>query len=326
MKEFIIQFHSILMAFLITLLLVVDCAGHFSIYSNRRSIADILTVFAERGNLLLLAGLIFSLSLLAMTIDYASVSAIGNKFQELSRAGLAIITDRRSLLFSLLGVLLFFVVRNVFRAAPLGEIAADLIRSCWHVVRNAAPGLVLLVIAFVGYHAFHLLGNALLQTETPRQVYVEWNVSTACFAVILAVVAYCRVRIAGASGIAAVESTYWLDILKDYVVYFVIITGFVGGLTRWARSDAVASRHAWGLLGLFLTIAALYALSALVLDSLHINTLNRAAEMEPLRQRAAVIKTFIHVRNFMILLPLCSVQAVYLIGRVIQGQSRVGGG
>jgi hypothetical protein len=300
------------MASLITMLLVLDLAGHYAIYNKRQTFADIIHVVVERGNLLLLLPFFFFLALLALVIDYNTALSISQKFLTFARSIKEILLDWRSLIVIISALLFLFFVKNMFRMIPLSEVFSQFCHYMFHFLkdqlRTLLPVIALLVATVLGYLVFSLLGKVLLQTSLPREVFIEWNVGTTILFVLVATAGFCRFHIAHA---ADIDADKWMDILKDYSVYFLLGVVYVGGLTKWANSEGARSPNADVYLVVALLGCLLCAIALVFLDFMHISTLKVSKD-----PRYQIIKVFIYLRDVAVLVPLCLAQAVFLVWRV----------
>jgi len=312
MGHVMLRFHYVLMAAFIAVFLVFDLAGHYAIYSKRNSFADILHVVKERGNLVILAPLFFVLALLALVIDSETAVVLSRTFAGLARSVWTVLTNWRSLTATVLALVFVFCASNMFRMVSLGTLVHEFVEDLWFFVKGQLPVLVVLIVTVVGYFAFALLGRILFHPSSSREAFIEWNAGTTIILAIVATAGFCRVHIARSVDI---EADKWMDILKDYVVYFLIIVVYIAGLTKWANSEGAQSAHAGVYLALALLGAVVCAVALVLLDFAHIATLNVSTEPTAMARRR-IIKVFIHARDVGLLVPMCVLQAVFLIWRV----------
>ena len=308
---------------LIATLFTVDCAGHYLIYCAPKA-SSWMSPFSDRGNLLLLFVLAWSLALFGLLIDYDLLQRLSRLVAAVIPHIRAVLLNRVSWIVMVSATLFVFFGRHVYSNDTLVRLLTGAGKQLWGVAVGMYPVLIALVTAFLFYRVFRLVERLLGgQGVAVKTAYREWSAGSAVLASLVVIVAI------GSLGIKRGSGEYqgvWRGMIKDYTIYSCIIVFFINGLTRWTScAEAFPPRARWVFFGLAVVVSILCALGGLILDHRFACALEQGSVAKHLEewQRDRIID-FIHVRDYCVVVPMCVIQLLYVFYRLMDVMTDVG--
>jgi hypothetical protein len=317
MNTAIIVGYYFAVSLLIAILFVTDCAGHYFIYSAQ-STASWFSPFIQRGNLILLFLLGWSLALFGLLVDESLLLRL-NKMLSIAMKHLT--TDIKISMLVLVGATFFvFLIGHIYSNETLNNLLVKAGHEFVAVIKHILPLVVSLVSAYIFYQVFVLLGRFLQmqnQGVSIETAYREWSAGSAILMSLILLLAIGSLRIKLGSGD---YQGIWRGMIKDYSIYFLIIVIFVNGLTRWVScAPSMTSQIRWNIFFVAVVVSILCALGALILDHLFVLALEQGTVAKHLEewQRDRMIN-FIHFRDYGVLVPMCVIQLLYVFYRLMR--------
>ena len=316
MNTAVTAFYYFTISLLISVLFVVDCAGHYLVYYVAAR-SSWLSPFSERGNLILLFTLGWSLALFGLLIDQDLLQRLSALLSVLIMHMKQVLFNKTSWLVVVSAALFVFFGRHMYSNDTVASLLAAAGRQLWGIAVGMFPVFIALATAFVFYQVFSFVGRLLQsQAVTVETAYREWSAGSAILMSLVVILAIGSLRIKLGSGD---YQGIWRGMVKDYAVYSLIIVFFVNGLARWANcADAFPAKTRWAFFGVAVVVSILCALGALILDHLFVFALERGTVAKHLHewQRDRIID-FIHMRDYGVLVPMCVIQLLYVFYKLI---------